>query len=153
MSKLDELKKRSEAKRKERENVYVQAVGKAVQRVMNDTEGIIALNAISQTGASVYKDPAVADKFVKRMATEISESIMNPVDNFIGLCKTRGFTDRRIRVAVNRIYEMYFMEFSKDGVTDSDSVEYDDKLNAVATKLELEQNLWEELPILQRIAE
>lgn len=151
MSKLDELKKRSDAKRKERENVYFQAVGAAVQRVMNDTEGIIALNAISQKGASVYKDSSVANEFVTKMATEISQSITNPIDNFIMLCKNRGFTDRRVRVVVNKVYEMFFVEFSKDGVTDVDSVDYEDKLSAVATKLELEQNLWEELPILQRI--
>ena len=43
MSKLDELKKRSDAKRAERENIYRQAVGQAMQRVMKDAEGIICL--------------------------------------------------------------------------------------------------------------
>ncbi|HBF5809721.1 TPA: hypothetical protein KOR75_001302 [Clostridioides difficile] len=95
----------------------------------------------------------MADKFVTQMTEEVTKSITNPVDNFMLLCKNRGFTERRTRVVVNKVYEMFFMEFSKDGVTDVDSVEYEDKLQAVATKLELEQNLWEDLPILQRVGE
>lgn len=153
MSKLDELKKRSDAKRAERENIYRQAVGQAMQRVMKDAEGIITLNALSQQGAAVFKDNSVADKFVTQMTEEVTKSITNPVDNLMLLCKNRGFTERRTRVVVNKVYEMFFMEFSKDGITDVDSVEYEDKLQAVATKLELEQNLWEDLPILQRVGE
>lgn len=151
MSKLDELRKRSEAKRAERENIYRQAVGEAVQRVMSDSNGIITLNAISQGGASVFKDAATTDHFVERMVDEVTTSITNPVDNFILTCRNRGLTDRRIKIAVARIYEMYFEELKSDDTSISDEVPYEKKIEAVAAKLELEQQLWDELQILQRV--
>lgn len=151
MSKLDELRKKSEAKRAERENIYRQAVGEAVQRVMADQSGIITLNAISQGGASVFKDTKATDHFVKKMVDEVTTSITNPVDNFILICRNRGLTERRTKIAVNRIYENYFEEFKSEDTTISDEVPYSKKLEAVAVKLELEQNLWDELPVLQRI--
>lgn len=151
MSKLDELRKRSEAKRAERENIYRQAVGEAVQRVMSDSNGIVTLNAISHGGASVFKDAAATDHFVKRMVDEVTTSITNPVDNFILTCRNRGLTERRIKIAVARIYEMYFEELKSDDTSISDEVPYEKKIEAVAAKLELEQQLWDELQILQRV--
>lgn len=151
MSKLEDLRKLSEAKRIEKENTYREAVGQAIHRVLNsDDGGLIVLNAMSQKGASLFKDPTETEKFVKTMAEEVARSITNPIDNFLLLCKTRGLTDRHVRVAVSKIYESYFKEFSTSDNKDADEVAYDKKLEAVATKLELNQNLWDELSILQK---
>lgn len=153
MSKLDDLKNRAAAKREERENIYNQVVSDSVRRVLNGNEGIVALNMLSQRGASVFKDSITTDAAVAQITEAVTRSITNPVDNFLLLCKNRKFTDRRVKVVVNRVYETYFCELNRDGIIDPQEVTFEDKLEAVAMKLEMEQSLWDELPLLQKIGD
>lgn len=148
MSKLDELRKRASKQREEREKAYVENIQKAVGNVLK-SDNLLMMTALSNGGVSVLADEEKTKQVVTEIAKSVTATITNPVENFLSITVHRGFTKRRLKVAVAKIYDMYFTEFSRGDFENPIDVPYETKLEAVATKLELEPNLWDELGILR----
>lgn len=145
-SRLDELKQRAARQRSEREKAYARNVQEAVESVLS-SDSLVMMSVLSNGGAEAIKNKEVKDKIVGEIAGAVTNTITNPVDNFLSITKVRGFTRRRLMVAVAKIYEMYFSDSIPDG--DISSVSYEAQLEAVAAKLELEPELWDTLAILK----
>lgn len=145
MSKLDELRKRASKQREEREKAYAENVQKAVTKVLQ-SDSLLVMTALSHGGKEALTDEQKTKHVVTQIAQSVTQTITNPVENFLSITSIRGFTKRRTKVAVNKIYDMYFSSGSEDSSLD---VPYETKLEAVATKLELEPGLWDDLAILK----
>lgn len=145
-SRLDELRQRAARQRSEREKAYAHSVQAAVENVLS-SDSLVMMSVLANGGVEAVKNKEVKDKIVGEIAGAVTSTITNPVDNFLAITKVRGFTKRRLQVAVAKIYEMYFSDSIPDG--DISKVPYEKQLEAVAAKLELEPELWDTLAILK----
>lgn len=150
MSRLDELKARASKQRAEREKAYMQNVQHAVQDALS-SDSLVMMSVMANGGKDALTNQEVTKQVVQEIAKSVTTTITNPVENFLSITRIRGFSSRRLHVAVNKIYDMYFSEFAKDDSVNSLDVPYEEKLEAVSTKLEMEPALWDTLPILKAV--
>lgn len=148
MSRLDELRQKASKQRAEREKAYAQNVQEAVKTALS-SDSLVMMTALANGGKAVLENQEATNQVVAHIAQSVTKTITNPVDNFLSITRIRGFTKRRLKVAVTKIYEMYFSEFNKDDSISTLDVPYEEQLEAVATKLELEPGLWDTISFLK----
>lgn len=152
-SRVADVRARAEQRKAERQQIYQEQVSNCVEKVLRSEDGVMLLNTIASGGRTALQDKTHMSKVVTSIATEVTRTITDSISNFETTCSKRGLTKRRIRYAVNQIYSTYFIEFRKGTDAEIDEVEFEEKLEAVSNKLELEPELWDKLPMLARIEE
>lgn len=138
MAGLEDLRKKSATLREAVLKNKAERVKSAVQEVVSSEAFDLSwLDAETKQESLPTKTEQVVDK----ITNEVCKVVLNPVNDFIDICKARGMTNTRIKKAVgtmNSIFEL------------TDSEEYEAQLEAVANYMENNQNLYDDIPMFNR---
>lgn len=135
MSKLSDLRSRSEATKQALQQQKVDRIRSTVTDVVNSSAFTLsALNNLSNNGSEESMK-----QFAEIVATHVADSILNPVNDFIDTCKSRGMSDYRIEKAVKVINEVFKL---------TESENYIEIQEAVALYLARNPTLYEEIALL-----
>lgn len=137
MSKLSELRSRSKATR---ESLQMQKASRIKEQVLKTvTSGSFDLSVLDALGSRAADDKVIHD-FAEQIAMNVTDTIMNPVNDFLDTCKARGLSDERVSRTVERLNEVF-------GLTKSNV--YSDKLEAVALYMESNRQLYDDVAMLK----
>jgi len=138
MAKLADLRKKTESLRAEVLKTKAERVKSAVQEVVgSEVFDLSWLDTETKQGDL----PTKTEQVVDRITNEVCKSVLNPVNDFLDICKARGMTATRIKRAVGTMNSVFEL-------TDSD--EYEAQLEAVALYMESNQNLYDDIAIFNR---
>lgn len=121
MASIRELRERRSRTAEMREE-RVKRVSDAVRAVV-DSDGF-TLTTLEHMGEAAEPNEAVMSTFANKVANEIVSVVTDPKLEFIDTCKSRGFTESRIRKTVELLVSTFCIEHEGDT--------YEDKLEAAA---------------------
>lgn len=113
-----------------------------VQRIREDVKNVIESDSftISMLDKMGNADSNSAqDKFTEKVAKQIAETMADPTENFIAVCKSRGLNDRKISKAVDMINDLFRLTESDDPAV---------RLRAVAEYMSVNEKLYDDIAYL-----
>ena len=118
MSKLSELKSRSESTKQALQQQKVDRIRSTITDVVNSSAFTLsALNNLGDDGS----DEKI-QQFAQTVATHVVDTMLNPVTDFIDTCKARGMSDYKIKKAVKAINVVFKLTESQDYVEIQEAV-------------------------------
>lgn len=134
MSRLMEMRKRTEALREAIQKEKAERIRQSVQDVVKSDAFELAL--LDSVKSATNQTPEVAKKIADQITEGVCDSILNPVNDFIDICHARGMTDTRIKktvVTLNQVFEL------------TPATEYEEQLQAVSLYMSRNQNLYDDI--------
>lgn len=136
MSKIAELRKRSQETNMELQKQKIGRIQDAVRRTLESNSFVLT---VADSMGNKALDEETMKKVVQDISEGVSDAYMNPVNKFIDACKARGMELLRIQFVVEKINELFTL-------TDSDV--YEDQLEAVALYMEQHPSLYDDIGLL-----
>lgn len=134
MSRLDAMRKRTEALREAIQKEKAERIRQSVQEVVrSDAFELALLDSVKTTTSQM---PDVAKKIADQITEGVCESILNPVNDFVDICRARGMTGTRIKSTVVTLNKVFAL---------TTSTEYEEQLQAVALYMSQNQNLYDDI--------
>ena len=134
MSKLSELRARA--------NNTKEVHAQRTARIADAVRDVVNSNAFNLTAATTEVNPESkqeVNEFVNAVAERVTTVISNPINSFIDTMRARGMSNKHIGVVVEQLNKVFEL---------TDSQDYETQLKAVATYLETNPNLYDEIGIL-----
>jgi len=136
MSDLSALRRRASETKETLQRKKVERIKGAVSSVVNSD--VFELTILDKMGKQA-DEAGARQAFINKVADEVCTTVMDPRNAFIDNCKIRGLSDHKIEKAVESLYDMFI---------DGGSQTYDEKLLAVATYIEANEHLYNDIKLL-----